>query len=140
MRYFSTSNPALVSRRFDDEIVIANYQTGAYYSLTGSGAEIWLALDAGFAADEVASVLAANSPAQDEARRAVAEFVDRLAGDEIILPLEAAPPRRDWSVPAGFTYSAPSFERFDDLRDLLLLDPVHDVDEAGWPLKPDDGR
>ena len=31
------------------------------------------------------------------------------------------------------TYSAPVIEEFDELRELLLADIVHDTDEAGWP-------
>ena len=29
------------------------------------------------------------------------------------------------------------FERFTDMQDLLLLDPIHDVDETGWPVRAD---
>jgi hypothetical protein len=30
-------------------------------------------------------------------------------------------------------YVAPAFDRYTDMAELLLIDPVHDVDEAGWP-------
>ena len=30
-------------------------------------------------------------------------------------------------------YGLPALERFTDMEDLLLLDPVHDVEEMGWP-------
>ncbi len=33
-----------------------------------------------------------------------------------------------------FDYVSPVLERFDDVRDLLLIDPIHQVDqEYGWP-------
>ena len=28
-------------------------------------------------------------------------------------------------------------EKYDDMQELLLLDPIHEVDEAGWPVKKD---
>lgn len=31
-------------------------------------------------------------------------------------------------------YQPPQVEAFNDLQDILLLDPIHDVDEAGWPM------
>ena len=31
-------------------------------------------------------------------------------------------------------YTAPAVQKYDDLEDLLLLDPIHEVDEAGWPV------
>ena len=40
----------------------------------------------------------------------------------------AAPPR----APGD-----PMIESYDDMADLLLLDPVHEVGEQGWPVKPD---
>ena len=30
-------------------------------------------------------------------------------------------------------YAAPKLATYSDLQDLLLLDPIHDVDETGWP-------
>jgi hypothetical protein len=128
MRYFSTDNPALVSRRFDNEIVIANYVTGAYYSLTGSGAEIWLGLRAGVSVEEIATRLGANNVATE-----VDAFVTRLGDEAIIAPVDSPIHRVAWSPAPGFKFSSPLLERFDDLRDLLLLDPVHDVDDIGWP-------
>lgn len=31
------------------------------------------------------------------------------------------------------TYTRPEFEKFDDMADQLLLDPIHQIDERGWP-------
>ena len=33
-------------------------------------------------------------------------------------------------------YSTPVLEKFTDMADLLLLDPIHEVDESGWPNIP----
>jgi hypothetical protein len=27
---------------------------------------------------------------------------------------------------------------YEDMQDLLLLDPIHDVDETGWPARKQD--
>jgi hypothetical protein len=29
--------------------------------------------------------------------------------------------------------AAPVLEKYTDMQELLLLDPIHDVEEAGWP-------
>jgi hypothetical protein len=26
-------------------------------------------------------------------------------------------------------------EKYEDMRDLLVLDPIHEVDEGGWPTR-----
>ena len=36
---FSTSVPMLISRQFGDEVVLANYASGIYYNLDGTGAQ-----------------------------------------------------------------------------------------------------
>jgi len=30
-------------------------------------------------------------------------------------------------------FEKPKLQKFTDMQDLLLLDPIHEVDEAGWP-------
>ena len=30
-------------------------------------------------------------------------------------------------------FEAPILNKYNDMQELLLLDPIHDVDEAGWP-------
>jgi len=31
-------------------------------------------------------------------------------------------------------FSAPVLNAYTDMEELLLLDPIHDVDQAGWPM------
>ena len=57
--YYSTQAPKVVSRQFDDEIIIANFETGIYYSLTGTAADIWLGLGCCATVEEITSALAA---------------------------------------------------------------------------------
>ena len=32
-------------------------------------------------------------------------------------------------------YRTPVLSIYTDMQDLLLLDPIHDVDQAGWPTR-----
>ena len=34
-------------------------------------------------------------------------------------------------------FEMPTLEKYTDMQDLVLIDPVHQVDEAGWPRRPD---
>ena len=40
-----------------------------------------------------------------------------------------------WAPVLSGAFVAPEFQRFDNLRELLLMDPVHDAGEQGWPLR-----
>jgi len=62
---------------------------------------------------------------------ALGDVVDELLGEELIAP-GAAPAATQVPVITG-AWVAPRLEKFTDLQTLLLLDPIHDVDEQGWP-------
>jgi len=141
MAHYSTSIPMLVSRQFNGEIVLANYENGLYYSLTGAGADIWLALKAGWTTEEIIAALSARHPQSNgTVAAAVPAFIERLLAEGIVARTEASLRRQQWSPMELESFTPPVCERFDDLRDLLLLDPVHEVGEGGWPLRSDDAR
>jgi hypothetical protein len=47
----------------------------------------------------------------------------------------AAPP--PWLAELSPVYAQPLLETYTEMQDLLLLDPIHDVGEAGWPSLPE---
>jgi Coenzyme PQQ synthesis protein D (PqqD) len=141
MTNYSTSVPMLVSRQFDDEIVLVNYETGIYYSLLGTGADIWLALKAGRTAANIITAFSHRYPPAAQAiASAVPAFIDQLLSEGLIATVAESQNCVAWSPIAADAFSSPVLERFDDLRDLLLLDPVHEVGDAGWPIRPYDAR
>ena len=36
-------------------------------------------------------------------------------------------------IPSLARFEKPVLQKYSDMQDLLLLDPIHEVDEAGWP-------
>lgn len=137
MRYCLSPSPNVGARSFGDEIVAANFLSGIYYSLLGSSVQIWEGLMAGLPLDRVVAAVAPLSDAEPEAfARAARAFVDALLAEKLIVPVEGgATATPAWEpVPAAEgRYAAPALERFDDMEDLLTLDPVHDVEDMGWP-------
>jgi len=137
--FYSTSVPMLISRQFGDEIVLANYASGIYYNLDGTGAQIWLGFQAGKTQEQIVDALCAVADVDRSAvDQDVSTFVDLLLKEGIVVRSTSTPASHDWSPAAFGEFQAPRIERFDDLRDLLLLDPIHDVGENGWPLRGGD--
>jgi Coenzyme PQQ synthesis protein D (PqqD) len=135
-RYYSVEVPNVVSNNFGGEIIIADYDSGAYYSLLETAAEIWLGLQAGYSARQIADAFGALYPASStEVSSSVIACIEELTGYWIVKerakPLAAEP----WSPRPHPTFLAPVIERYDDLKELLMLDPVHDTAVAGWPKK-----
>jgi hypothetical protein len=136
---FRVNDPRVVYENFDGEIVAVNLDTGTYYSMSESGAEIWTMLVAGMRLDQaLAAALDRYDGSRGEIEAAVRDFVERLCREELLVPdaRGAAPLEHAASLPpaAKKAFAAPAFTAYSDMQDLLLLDPVHDVDEAGWPV------
>jgi hypothetical protein len=133
--HYTTQVPMLVSRQFDDEIIVANFETGLYYSLIGTAADIWLGLKSGATVEEVVTAFAMlGTQRVVDTEQSITSFIERLLAEKIIAPSDRSLGRQSWS-PQSIPFSPPVLDRFDDLRDLLFLDPVHDVSDAGWPVQ-----
>ena len=125
---FSASGPEVIFENFGDEMVIANLESGFFYSLDGSGAEIWNALVAGHTGRQF--VVASNADT-DGASAEVARFIAELQSEGLLAPT-ARPANPDPISVAAF--APPSMQKFDDLQGLLLVDPIHEASPAGWPF------
>lgn len=139
MPFYRTDVPDTASELFDGELVIAHYGSGLYYSLSTTGALVWQGLRHGLSVDEVADWLgqhfvAAGNVVAEEVRA----VIDRLVEEALVVEVEASVNVGPLPALADAAWSTPALERFDDLQELLLLDPVHDVSDAGWPHRPDD--
>jgi hypothetical protein len=113
--------------RFDDEIIAVNLATGSYFSFHHTAAELWSLLERGPATADSLSAAFADVPAG--ASGEISIFLARLH-DEGLLTNSAGEPVR---LTSSHGYATPVVEEFDELRELLLADIVHDTDEAGWP-------
>lgn len=144
MNHLSINAPHIVHEIFsDDEAAIINLKTGNYYSLNPTGAEIWSLIEKNASGDEV--VNAFNQLYETDSVDMASEinnFIKELEAEDLIVRSENGAenssdiknfPAENQNKKNSFV--APILERFADLQELLLLDPIHDVDEAGFPHK-----
>jgi hypothetical protein len=139
--HFRVASANIVNETFEDETVVVNLEAGSYYSLTRLASVVWVSL-ADRSIDQLAEQLVERYDGDPVAiGAAVAAFVAALEQEGLIVPttergdagrmVPSLPPL----PPLPDTYEPPTFEKFDDMQDLLLLDPIHDVDESGWPIR-----
>ncbi|MCM3875656.1 MAG: PqqD family peptide modification chaperone [Thermoanaerobaculia bacterium] len=128
--------PRVVYEVFDEEVVALDLESGSYYSLRASAAWIFRSAAAGASAGAIA--VAFSSGGNDDGEdvpAAVGAFLDSLVSEGLLVPQPqpmTPSARLDLPGSAG-AFTPPRFEKFTDMQDLLLLDPIHDVDETGWP-------
>jgi hypothetical protein len=139
---YTISNPPIVHESFGDEAVIVNLNTGAYYSLDKSGLAIWNLISQGASIGEIVDHLSSRYAAERrEILVSVAELISSLQGEQLIHSESDAVHRANDPVESNsnsgekIPFEPPLLNKFTDVEDLLILDPIHDVDAAGWPQK-----
>lgn len=121
---------------FDAEVILIHFPSGHYFRLDEGGRVVWSAVARGATAGEVAAALAGAFEVEPDAARAASEaFLADLGKRGLVLvgepPAERPPPAAPPAKRAPF--APPTIEEFADLQELFLVDPIHEVDEAGWP-------
>jgi len=134
---FRVNRPTVSAESFDDEVVIIHFENGNYYSLDAFGTRVWEALEAGTTREQVLEHVRSRYRAEKEAvSRKLDMLMDQLLREELVCETEGDPGSVDAepdAQPVDLPDDAGKLLKFDDMQELLLLDPIHDVDEAGWP-------
>lgn len=134
---FRINEPEVSHEEFEDETLVINLTSGSYYSLRGTARAIWPALAQGNSVVEVVEAWRQRFPAVAAVDGAIQTFADKLVAEQLIVPVTesvAVPPVP--TVAASETFVPPEIESYSDMRDLLLIDPIHEVDVTGWPARP----
>lgn len=135
--YITSHYPQVIYEEADHEVVVVNLLQGTYYYLTGTAAFIWMGLHAGLTMRQIVDQIEARVGLRELITTEVQDFVRSLVDLSLVEPSRELPTHAP-SVPdiadyVSATYESPEIETYSDLQDILLLDPVHDVDESGWP-------
>ena len=136
-RCYSVNRPKVIYEAFEDETVLINLDSGNYYSLSGSGALIWDCIVRGDSVGSVIENLQERFRGRDGIASAVDDFVRELAEENLIIEdsSRAAKNVKQERIEIGTLtqFERPVLQKYSDMQDLLLLDPIHEVDETGWP-------
>lgn len=131
------ASPQCSAEEFDGEIVALNLETGMYYSMSGLAGRIFNDLANGHAAETLLALAASGSAIQKDIDAFIRALQDAgLMRPRVMSGHPTAPMMVSAELLAGS--ASPVLESFGDMQSLLLLDPVHEVDElVGWPKAPD---
>ena len=136
---YRVNTPTVTHETIDGEAVIINLDSGNYYSLVDVGSVVWGLLEKGASASEVQNlVLQTYQGDATDIDRGVQELLVQLQEENLIVPVNAAgAPDLKQELPSNGhekpSFSPPLLHKYSDMQELLLLDPIHDVDDAGWP-------
>lgn len=135
---YRINGPTVVAEVIDGEAVIMHLKSGYYYSAVGAGCFVWEEIAAGKTPETATAALRARYDVDgDDVQSHVAAFLAQLTEHDLIVPQRNGPPSEpvaEVDSSEKLPYSPPVLDVFTDMEDLLLLDPIHDVGEAGWPM------
>ena len=133
---FRVASRNVISQKFDDEILIIETGSGLYYSLRGAAVDIWSEIERGASRRVIEMTLRARYDTDDGViNTAVDRCLGDLLKDSLIreVPATIADTPNYVSAAVKQSFVEPLIERFTDMQNLLLLDPIHEVSEEGWP-------
>lgn len=115
---YSINTAKAISETLDGETIIINLETGCYYSMNHPGTAVW-------------NAIAARTPI-DATEQSVADFLAFLIAEDLIMESETSS-----DVTPIKIEGSPKLDKYDDMQEMLLADPIHDVDAIGWPKLKD---
>lgn len=136
---YRTDLPNIMHETIDNEVVVVNLDKGTYYSFDGVGGRIWEWLEGNglSRAGVIAKVAASYSGEHEQIAASVGQFLDQLCAEQLVnvVSADSNPQAGSAAAAAGApAFVEPVLQKYSDMEALLLVDPIHEVDEeAGWP-------
>lgn len=120
----------------DGQAVVINFLSGMYYGTNSLGSAVLERLVHGGAPDKIAAEVKALPGCPEDFDTRLEAFIASLREKEILTEGEtqesSEPPIGEGALADGFELP---LDEFSEVQDLILADPVHDVDvEQGWPI------
>ena len=133
---FSVNEPGVISEVIEGEAIILNFESGTYYSLNDSFQLLWQGIGEGLPLARLTTTLKARYPdAGDDLQDQVTAAIQQLLDEQLIVASPRSPAEQiEATSEEAKAYQAPQLHKYTDLQELLLLDPIHDVDESGQAI------
>lgn len=141
---FKYRDSQIVYEFFDDEVILIDLNNGKYYHLNGVGLIILKGIEQQKSLLEIIQLIFQNFiNCPPDLQQVVTNFLEELQRESLIVVNTEAldngknteVSQNDPSSESLSVFELPSLKKYTDMQDLLLLDPIHDVDDAGWPVR-----
>jgi hypothetical protein len=140
---FRINTPHIVHDTLEGETILINLKNGNYYSFDKTGAVIWEIIDKkGDLNKFVEIITGVFKETKDKTESCVDGFISNLLMENLLVQeteninspslinseeMEKLVRER---IPG---IEVPVVNKYSDMKDILMLDPIHDIDEKGWP-------
>jgi hypothetical protein len=130
----------IISDLFGEEVVLVNLESGMYFSLRTTATQAWIRLQNNYSIDEIIEELGnLYEVTNEELSKQTNDFIQGLI-DKKLIKLSDATEKKPVAINDNqqkVAFMPIVLEVFSDMQEILILDPVHDVDKSGWPISKD---
>ena len=137
---FQLNAPNVVQEAIDGEVMVVHLVTGVYYNLSGISAHLWSCVINGVSLAELCEHYIHHFPELEQSiTSALDTFQEALKSEELIKERQDEPNELEvaesLSAQLPVSWQTPELCRHTDMQELLLVDPIHEVEPTGWPQK-----
>jgi hypothetical protein len=133
-RVFCVDNANVSWERVSGEVIAIQLNTGKYYSFSNVAADIWSLANNGVSIESVLSALQKIYNPSDIVETEVRDFISKCFAERLLVECESENELQDLPNDTNRSVvTSPKLSEYSDLQDLILVDPIHDVDDSGWP-------
>lgn len=139
MQLYRIIKPKIVYEILNTEVIAIDFDTGTYYALLHVAKQMWLLIEQEIPLNQSAQILSDYYKKNfNEVLLDLKPFIAELVDKGLIESIDEAA-HIQGPIPQidshGWGYEPPKLVSYMDIQELLLLDPIHEVVEAGWPNK-----
>ncbi len=129
--------PHVVHEDFDGEVVILNLDIGLYHALNVVASFIWSKIADHVSPESIVETVSREyGVSRDLAGSMVMSLIREIEREQLV---DVHGTRPGWAATAedmertGTPSLWPVMDTYRDMRHALVVDPIHEVDESGWP-------
>jgi hypothetical protein len=133
MVHFQLAAKDIAYEEFDGEAVMLDLKSGKYFSLSKSASAVVSAILSGHSADDI---FGASGGMEHVNKNTIGELLHQLIDYNLLEPVQKPEQSSQAPLDASKFIDAPLLvETFDDLAEMIVADPIHEVEEErGWPV------
>ena len=130
----SLNDRRVVHETIDGETIVIHMGTGTYYSFDGAGTDVWALLEAAASREAIVGAMQERYSQDAElVSGSVERFLEELVAEDLILEGDKSAAGWVELTTALTPFAGPVLHKYTDMQEFMMVDPLHDVEAAGWP-------
>lgn len=134
---YTVNAPRIIHETIDKDTVAIDTASGTYFNIGGSGHVLFELMATGATVEGMtAHLVRLYAVDATTVQPLVENFIAQLLAEELVVAGPGpAPAAAAIQVDEGAPFAPPTLDKFTDMADLLLVDPIHEVEDRGWPYR-----